>query len=250
MRAPSRPSPTRLAEVGLTFLIFLAGACGPVARIPALPARLPSAVAADDSTVRLARGLAPTLYLQRDEWFRIERTVAVVHPTERLIAYHLLWRDDVHGAWLPFTVPTDQEILWLRYDEAGRPVRVWTYWHGAVLETDWTGKGRVEAVVQWGKHGMLPKGIREGMLPADLTLNVFYAFTWIGLPDILLSRLQRRGPKCFCHSYRRYREFTRPLDLAQGLDVIVRTSDPADVLSLVFGKQYSRKEPWPKGGAR
>ena len=32
--------------------------------------------------------------------------VAVVHPDSQVVAYHLLWRDDAHGAWIPFTVPT------------------------------------------------------------------------------------------------------------------------------------------------
>ena len=64
----------------------------------------------------LARSLAPLLYVQRDEWFPLDRVVAVLNPTRRVIAYHLLWRDDVHGSWIPFTVPTDEEIVWVGYD--------------------------------------------------------------------------------------------------------------------------------------
>src|SRR5687767_6738293 len=89
--------------------LFGAG-CGPIAHIPAAPITVPGALADTDSAALLARTLAPVLYLQPDEWFRLERVVAVVHPERRIIAYHLLWRDDVHGAWLPFTIPTDQEI--------------------------------------------------------------------------------------------------------------------------------------------
>ena len=79
-------------------------ACGPHAHIPprgVVP--LPGVAARGDSVDLLARGLAPTLYLQRDEAFPLSRIVAVVHPSRSVIAYHLLWRDDVHGAWIPFT---------------------------------------------------------------------------------------------------------------------------------------------------
>ena len=62
--------------------------------------------------------------------------------------------------------------------------------------------------VQWGKHGSLPHGIIESDLPTLKKLNLFYLFTWIGLPDIWLGDLTRRGPWCFCHGYARYRDFS------------------------------------------
>ena len=74
-----------------------------------------------DSIDRLARTLAPTLYLQADETFPLSRIAAVVHPTRPIISYHLLWRDDVHGSWVPFTVPTDEEVIWVSYDSTGAP---------------------------------------------------------------------------------------------------------------------------------
>ena len=73
-------------------------ACGPHAHIPLRPANLPDALAPTDNGALLARRLAPVLYLQRDETFPLERVVAVLHPIRRVIAYHLLWRDDVHGS--------------------------------------------------------------------------------------------------------------------------------------------------------
>src|SRR5438046_3203018 len=94
-------------------------ACGPHAHIPPRPAEPQSvegALLSTDSSARLARALAPVLFLQRDEWFPLSRVVAVVHPTRRIIAYHLLWQDDVHGSWIPFTVPTDEEVVWVGYD--------------------------------------------------------------------------------------------------------------------------------------
>jgi hypothetical protein len=185
------------------------------------------------------------LYLQRDEWFTLERVVAVVHPQRPIVAYHLLWRDDVHGSWIPFTVPTDQEIVWVAHDGTGAPTELWTFWHGKLLRTPWGDRGHPSVDVQWGKHGSLPRHIVESDLPSTATMNSFYAFTWLGLPDIWLGNLTRRGPWCFCHGYDRFRQFTRPLPLAPRLDRIVVTDDPHAVLEATFGRPYSRKTAWP-----
>ena len=79
----------------------------------------------------------------------------------QIIGYYLLWRDDVHGAWLPFTNATDEEIVWVGYDSTGAPTDVWTYWHGKILHADWRDRGTVTIDVQWGKHGSLPRGITD-----------------------------------------------------------------------------------------
>jgi hypothetical protein len=193
----------------------------------------------------LARALSPLLYLQRDEWFPLERAVAVLHPTLPIIAYHLLWRDDVNGSWIPFTVPTDEEVVWVGYDSTLAPTDLWTYWHGTLLHTDWRDRGQVGVDVQWGKHGSLPHGIVASDLPRMKTLNAFYAFTWIGLPDIWLGDLTRRGPLCFCHGFARYRDFSRPMFTGNRLDAVVRSVDAREALAAVFGRPYSRKVPWP-----
>jgi hypothetical protein len=203
------------------------------------------ALSATDSIARLAHRLAPLLYLQRDEWFPVERAVAVVHPTRPIIGYHVLWRDDAHGAWIPFTVPTDEEMVCIGYDLSGAPTDLWTYWHGKVLHTDWRGRGTPAVDVQWGKHGFLPRGLVESDLPRFRTLNSFYAFAQVGMVDILLGRVTRPGPSGFFHSYRRYREFTQVQRLVDALDVVVRSEEPSTALAAVFGTPYSRKNPWP-----
>lgn len=238
----------------------LATGCGPRARIPQRPVPVPDAVVAAESQARLARALAPVLYLQKDERFPLERVVAVVHPTRPVVAYHLLWRDDVHGAWIPFTVPTDQEVVWVEHDGAGAPTVLWSYWHGKILRhaladsarTPEPGGGLAPADsghpafdVQWGKHGSVPRGMGHGDLPGIRTMNAFYALAWLGLPDIWLSNTMRRGPWCFCGSFSRYREFTRPLPLADRLDAIVVTETPRGVLEAAFGRKFSRKRAWP-----
>ena len=225
-------------------LTFLTG-CGPRAHIPLRPVDVPGLLAPTDSGALLARSLAPMLYLQRDETFPLTRAVAILHPRKRIIAYHLMWRDDVNGSWIPFTVPTDQEVVWVGYDSTLAPTDVWTYWHGPILHTKWP-KAQVAIDVQWGKHGSLPRGIRESDLPKPRTLNFFYASTIFLLPDILLGDLTRKGPLGFFHSYRRYRDFSQPLLLAEHIDAVARTDDPDKVLQAVFGK-YSHKPPWPPG---
>lgn len=223
---------------------LLAIACGPHAHIPTRPSESPSALAATDSGSVLARRLAPTLYLQRDETFPLARAVAVIHPTRRVIAYHLLWRDDVHGAWIPFTVPTDEEVLWVGYDSTNAPTDLWTYWHGRILHAPWN-HTQVAVNIQWGKHGSLPRGLLETDLPKSASLNGFYALTIVGLPDILLGDIFRKGPLCFCHSYKRYRDFSRVLLLRDHINAVARTEDPRDLLRAIFGKKYSNKQPWP-----
>jgi len=228
--------------------LFLAGitaACGPRAHIPPVPVSVPAALDSGDIDAHTARALAPVLYLQPDESFRLTRVVAVVHPTRRIIGYHLLWRDDVHGAWLPFTSPTDEEIVWVGFDSTRAPTEMWTYWHGNILHTDWRGRGTTAVDVQWGKHGSMPRGlIREG-LPWPRKLGVFWLAAWIGLPDIWLGRIGRKGPWCFCGGYARYRVFSEPMLIGGRLDAIVRTADPRSALRLVFGEKYSKKLLWP-----
>jgi hypothetical protein len=210
-----------------------------------VPESIPGLLSPADSESQLARALAPLLYVQRDEWFPLKRVVAVVNPTRRVIAYHLLWLDDVHGSWIPFTVPTDEEVLWVGYDSTHAATDIWTYWHGTLLHADWRDRGQVAIDVQWGKHGSLPHRTIESDLPALKKLNLFYAFTWIGLPDIWLGDLTRRGPWCFCHGYARYRDFSTTVALGDRLDAVVRLEDPVPALVAIFGKPYSKKRPWP-----
>jgi hypothetical protein len=193
----------------------------------------------------VARTLAPVLYLQRDESFRLRRVVAVLHPTRPIIAYHLLWGDDVHFAWVPFTKPTDEEIVWVGYDSTGGASDLWTYWHGKVLHTNWRGRGTVEVDVQWGKHGSLPRGTPSLDEPWPRTLEGFWMLSWFGLPDLWLGRLQRKGPLCFCHGLRRYQDFSRPVLTGAQLDAIVELKDPEPALTQIFGRVYSKKRAWP-----
>jgi len=232
----------------LIFAVVVIDACGPRAHIPLRPSEpqaLPGALPASDVGAQVARSLAPVLFLQRDEWFPLERVVAVLHPSRRIIAYHLLWRDDVHGSWIPLTVPTDEEIVWVGYDSTSNPTDLWTYWHGTLLHSPWRDRGTITVNVQWGKHGSFAHDAIESDLPGIKKLNDFYAFRYLAIWDMWLGKLTRPGPGCFCHSYRRYREFTRPLAVGDHIDVVARAEDATALLTEVFGKPYSRKRAWP-----
>jgi len=223
---------------------LLLSACWRHSGIPPLPVAIPDA--ADSSQVALARALAPVLYVQRDEYFPLERVVAVLHPSRPVIAYHLDWKWDVNGQWAPWARSSDAEEIWVGYDSVSRaPTDLWTYWHGTVLHTSWRGKGQPAISVQWGKHGSLPHGVIESDLPRAKTLNVMYASSYVLLPDIWLGRLIHGGPWGFFHSYARYRDFSRVVPLDQKLSAVVRTADARTALRAVFGKRYAGKASWP-----
>jgi hypothetical protein len=228
----------------MLFASPLLAACAPQARIPSLPQSVPGALAEEHPDAARARSLAPLLYLQRDEPFRLERIVAVVHPRRPIIGYHFLWQDDAHGAWLPFTSPTDQEVVWVGYDSLGAPTDVWTYWHSSIVHADWRHRGAVSIDVQWGKHGSLPRGTRPDELPVTRSLDAYYLLSWM-LPDLWLGALARGGPACFCHGFARYLEFTEPVPIDSRIAAVVRLEDPVGALRAVFGDKYSEKHPWP-----
>lgn len=244
-----RVRPLEFAAVLATSLVILLTACGPRTHFPPLPRVLPDAVTPDDSAALLARDLAPVLYLQRDESFPLERTVAVLHPTRRVIAYFLTYEHDIAARWSPFAQGADEEEFWVGYDATLAPTDLWTYWHGDILHANWRGKGEVGVDVQWGKHGSMPHGMPPADLPRDKSLEVFYALTYV-LPDLWFGRFSSRGPLCFCRSFQRYLEFTRPILLGTRLTAIGRTADPDSLLTAVFGPQYAHKPFWPWEGRR
>jgi hypothetical protein len=224
---------------------MIAAACGPHLTLPAVP--LTIANQSDSAGIALARSLAPVLHVQRDEPFKLERVVAVIHPARPIIAYHLLWNHDVNGQWVPWSKASDAEEVWVGYDTVTHlPTDLWTYWHGDILHTSWAGKGPPQASVQWGKHGSLPYGVIESDLPRSRTLNLFYATEFALLPDIWLGKASHGGPWGFFHSYRRYRDFSEIMPLASRLDAVVTTDDPRPTLRTLFGPRHADKQAWPE----
>jgi hypothetical protein len=91
----------------------------------------------------------------------------------------------------------------------------------------------------------MPRGIDTKDLPPNKTLNSFYAYEIALVPDILLGKLVHGGPWGFFHSFRRYKDFSKVLPLADRLDLVVKAEDPSTALHAVFGRSYSNKKLWP-----
>ena len=246
LTAVTRPTIRLHWTAALAALALSLTGCVPPARLPALSLSPPGSLSPADSAAALAMRLAPTLFVQRDEPFPLLRVAAVVHPTRRIIAYHLLWKHDVHLQWVPWAKPSDEEVVWVGYDSlTNEPTDLWTYWHHAVLHADWRSHGDPAIDVQWGKHGSLPHQVIESDLPRLRTLNFYYASEFLLLPDTWLSKIAHGGPWGFFHGYGRYRAFIDARPLSDRLDLIVRTEDPRDALKAVFGPKYSNKLHWP-----
>ena len=105
---------------------------------------------------------APRVFTVPDEVFPLKDAAAVLHPSERLIAYHLFWEDDID--FPDDNDPCDHEVVWVQFSQDRRTLeRFWTYFHGRILDgggaaiRDAAQHGmRPRVNVQWGKHGSLP----------------------------------------------------------------------------------------------
>src|SRR5262245_16343176 len=62
---------------------------------------------------RLARRFAPRLYTTPSEFFPLKDFAVILHPSERLIAYHFFWEDDID--FPEDNDPCDHELIWVKY---------------------------------------------------------------------------------------------------------------------------------------
>jgi hypothetical protein len=121
----------------------------------------------------IIKRFAPRLYTTAAEFFPLRDFAAVLHPSERLIAYHLFWEDDID--FPEDNDPCDHELVWVQFSRDGLTLeRFWTYFHGRILDggepalrdaRDHAMRPRVN--VQWGKHGSLPHGWESLPIVAD-----------------------------------------------------------------------------------
>jgi hypothetical protein len=159
----------------------------------------------------LVRLFAPRVYTTPDEPFTLRDAAAVLHPTDRFIAYHLFWADDID--FPDDNDPCDHEVVWIRYSPDRRSIEgFWTYFHGRILEggaralrdaRDHRMRPRVE--VQWGKHGSMPLGWQQMQIVADAgdTEREYYT---LGQPISLeeynrgtWSKLRKEGRRVMDH---------------------------------------------------
>jgi len=122
---------------------------------------------------RLVRRFAPRIYTTPSEFFPLKDFAVIVHPSERLIAYHLFWEDDID--FPEDNDPCDHELIWVKYSADKNSIEnILTYFHGRILEggqaaiNDARAHGmRPRINVQWGKHGSLPPGWEEMAIIAN-----------------------------------------------------------------------------------
>ncbi len=112
----------------------------------------------------LVRRFAPRAYTTPTEFFPLKDFAAILHPTERLIAYHFFWEDDID--FPEDNDPCDHEVVWVQFAADRQTIeQVWTYFHGRILAGGEAAlrEARQHAMrprinVQWGKHGSLLAG--------------------------------------------------------------------------------------------
>lgn len=115
----------------------------------------------------LVQRFAPRAFTTQTEFFGLKDFAAVLHPTERLIAYHFFWEDDID--FPEDNDPCDHEVVWVQFSADRKNLeQVWTYFHGnilaggeAALEDARLHQMRPRINVQWGKHGSLLAGWEE-----------------------------------------------------------------------------------------
>lgn len=182
---------------------------------------------ATDDEIRRIRRYCPLLLTNPRECFPLKDIVAIHHPTEPLIGYHLFWEDDYD--FPDDNEPCDHEEVWIRYDPAEETVTgVYCWFHSRVLESaaaaaEAQANGQRAVIrVEWGKHGSLLKGwedMREPMTGMTITewLRRTHAEVAAGgrLPD---HPLKRFWPTGFEGSFEDYIDFSASVDPLHLLD--------------------------------
>jgi hypothetical protein len=233
------------------------------------PSRSPSA-----SELATIRRLAPRLFSTPDEPFALNDAAAILHPSERLIAYHLFWDDDID--FPDDNDPCDHEVIWIRYTTDGQALeQITTYFHdrlldgGAAAIEDARKHGeRARVNVQWGKHGSMPIGWERLRVVADVG-DIERDYTKEGPMSLLdynraawqkLSTEGRRmkehamarrlgWPDRFAGSFEQFVDFSRPVDLVALLDqrqlVAVSRWNSAVINQQFLAYNFRPKTEWP-----
>lgn len=121
----------------------------------------------------LIRRFAPRVYVTPTEFFPLKDFAVILHPTDRLIAYHFFWEDDID--FPEDNDPCDHELIWVQYSPDKNSIeKFWTYFHGRILAGGEAALGdarrnamRPRVNVQWGKHGSMPSGWEEMKITAN-----------------------------------------------------------------------------------
>lgn len=217
--------------------------------------------------------LAPRVMTTSSEPFKLRDVAVVIHPDEPVIAYHLLWDDDID--YPDDNDPSDHEVVWVRYTQDGRLDRLWTYFHGRILDGGAVAVaeaarhgGRPLVNVQWGKHGSMPVGWQQhmieaaadeteaGELPAGepITLERYNRGTFEKLraegaraADHPLARLNN-WPRTFTGSWNDFSRFTKSADVREHLKrgmLLVSRWNSAALNQRFLRYNFKPKVEWP-----
>jgi hypothetical protein len=154
---------------------------------------------------RLVRRFAPRLYVQPSEFFPLKDFAVIVHPSKRLIAYHLFWEDDID--FPEDNDPCDHELMWVQFAADRQTIeKFWSYFHGNLLESgaqallDARQHGQRPRInVQWGKHGSLLVGWEELTVPAGANAASGSTITLRQYNERDFQRLSQQGRRLAEH---------------------------------------------------
>jgi hypothetical protein len=218
---------------------------------------------------------APRVYTVPDEVFPLKDAAAVLHPSERLIAYHLFWEDDID--FPEDNDPCDHEVVWVQFSRDRQSIeRFWTYFHGRILEGGEAAlrdaaqhQMRPRVNVQWGKHGSMPLGWESMTIIGDagdlerayypvgkpITLGEYNRGTWQKLrkegrrliDHPMARRLQ--WPDRFTGDWERFVDFSRQagfLDLIKTRGLVAVSRWNSAVINRQFlPYNFRPKTEWP-----
>ncbi|MEZ5351199.1 MAG: hypothetical protein R2762_01055 [Bryobacteraceae bacterium] len=208
---------------------------------------------------------APQVLTHPRDPFPLKDAVAILHPNGHWIAYHMFWEDDID--FPDDNDPCDHEVMWVQLNEGRTRVeRLFTYFHGRILEAPFDGAGPVRVVSQWGKHGTMPldwKGlpiapddsdVERDRMPEDwLTLEKYNRATWEKLNrygrQSQESPLARGWPFRFEGTWQDFIRFEKVVELAPVLkkgDMMMVSSLNNAVLDRHFLRyNFAAKTEWP-----
>jgi hypothetical protein len=224
----------------------------------------------------LVERLAPRIMTTASEPFELRDVAAIIHPEQRLVAFHLLWDDDID--YPDDNDPSDHEVVWVGYTADGRFEGLWTYFHGRVLDggdaaREDAGKhgGRPAVLVQWGKHGSMPVQWQQHQIEAHST-ETEAEFYPTGTPITLerynqgtFEKLRRVGaraaehplarlygwPRAFSGDWRKFSEFPKTIDARDRLSargmVLVSRWNSATLNQRFLRYNFKPKLEWPSG---